>query len=490
MRRRSTFFSLPSVLIFGVLLVGLGLTIWRQGGRAFSPGDLGSTGNPEVIIAGYESHADFEGQCSLCHQPLIRLQAELCIECHANIGEQIAMQTSLHGKLEHVMPCFECHTDHQGREHDLRLGSLDDFDHSLLTFSLIWHQVDYDQDPIACLDCHVSDNLFSAQMTSCQVCHTATDGDFILRHVSDFGDACIDCHDGLDSMARFDHANSDFHLEGLHQDLACAGCHVQGQFDDLTGECADCHAEPAEHSGMFELDCAACHDSFAWSPARLSGVEFDHNIDTSFSLDWHHVDFNGTTIACQSCHQEGQVEFSQETCFGCHALDDQPFMLQHEAELGSSCLECHDGVDRMRSFDHQAVFPLDGSHLEIECLACHVNQNYQGTPSDCKACHAEPEIHLGYFGLTCEYCHETSSWYPAQLTQHNFPIDHGGEGESECQTCHLATYGEYTCNSCHEHSPAEVADKHSDLNLIAEQLLRCTECHLDGQVHEIVDSED
>ncbi|MBK5107138.1 MAG: hypothetical protein JJE12_03365 [Anaerolineales bacterium] len=490
MRRRSTIFSLPSMLIFGILLVGLGLTIWRQGGLAFSPGDLSITGNAEVVLAGYESHADFEEQCGLCHQPLTSLQADLCMDCHTNIGEQATSRNGLHGKFEDVMQCFECHTDHKGREHDLRLGSLEGFDHSLVAFSLIWHQADYGLEPISCTGCHVSDDQFSVQNTLCTGCHVGAEGDFVLAHILEFGDGCVDCHDGLDSMARFDHANSDFHLEGVHQDLECAECHLQGQFDGLPGECAACHAEPAEHLGMFGSDCSTCHDSAAWSPARVDGVAFDHNTNARFTLDRHQVDFDDSIIACQSCHQEGQDEFSEETCFGCHALNDQSFVLQHQAELGSSCLECHDGVDRMRSFNHEDVFRLDGSHVEIECQACHINQLYQGTPAECKDCHAEPEIHLGYFGLTCEYCHETSSWYPAQLTQHTFPIDHGDQGESECQTCHIAAYDDYTCFTCHEHSLDEVVNKHSDLNLTAIELSNCAECHLDGQVHEFSERED
>lgn len=490
MRRHSTIFSLPSLLIFAILVAGLGLTIWRQGGLAFSPGELSSTGDAEVILEGYESHADFEKRCSLCHQPLSSLQAELCVDCHTNIGDQITMQNSFHGRLEDVIRCNECHADHQGREHDLRLGSLDNFDHSTLDFSLIWHQVDYDLEPIACLDCHTANNKFSVQNASCSICHAGTDGEFILVHVYDFGDGCVDCHDGLDSMARFDHANSKFQLEGVHQELQCAECHVQGQFQDLATDCTACHAEPPEHIGMFGKDCAACHDSMAWSPARVNGADFDHEIDTHFSLDLHQVDFGGATISCQNCHQEEQGDFSPDTCFGCHALDDQINMLQHQVEMGGTCLECHDGVDRMRSFDHQAVFHLDGSHLGVECQGCHVEQLYQGTPSECKDCHAEPEIHFGFFGLTCDYCHETLGWYPALLTQHTFPIDHGDQGESECQACHLASYGEYTCYSCHEHSPEDVADKHRDIKFTEAELLNCTACHLDGQVHEIVENED
>lgn len=490
MRRRSTIFSLPSILIFSLLLAGLGLTIWRQGGRAFSPGDLSGTGDPGVTLKGFESHVDFEQQCSLCHQPLTSLQADLCTACHTSIGEQITNQSGLHGKIEAVMQCFECHSDHQGREHDLRLGSLEGFDHSLVDFSLIWHQVDYDSAAITCTGCHVSDNQFSVENTACANCHAGVDHEFVEQHTTDFGHTCVDCHDGLDSMARFDHVNSEFHLEGVHLELECAQCHVQGQFDGLPGDCAACHAEPAEHVGMFDTDCAACHKATGWSPASMSGVEFNHNSDTSFNLNLHRVDFDGSTISCLGCHDVGGYKITEPSCFDCHALDDQVFMSQHQLELGSSCLECHDGVDRMSTFDHQAIFQLDGSHIGVECQACHTNQRYQDTPAECKDCHAEPEIHLGFFGLQCEYCHDSNGWIPAQLVQHAFPIDHGEEGESACETCHTSTYAEYTCFSCHEHTPTEIDDKHKDFNLTPVELSNCTECHLDGQVHEFPEHEE
>lgn len=490
MRRRSTIFSLPSLLIFAALLAALGLAIWRQGGLAFSPGELSSTGDAGVMLAGYDSHADFESQCSYCHQPLTSLQAELCMECHTDIDLQVTMKNSLHGKFENIMKCAQCHTDHQGRAHDLRLGSLQDFEHSRLNFSLIWHQVDYEQAPITCTGCHVADNQFSVKNEYCSSCHAGADAEFIMVHISDFGTGCVDCHDGLDSLARFDHNNSNFQLLGTHQELSCAACHLQGQFQDLSPECVTCHAEPPEHLGMFGEDCAACHDASAWKPVHMDGVAFDHHRDTRFALELHKIDFDGSVISCTSCHQAGQDQFDQETCFECHALDQQDFMLQHQMEFGPSCIECHDGIDRMRSFDHQEIFVLDGSHLEIECQACHINQIYQGTPADCKDCHAEPEIHLGYFGLTCEYCHATSSWYPAQLTRHTFPLNHGADGELACETCHATTYNEYTCFSCHEHSADEMNEEHKELNKTADELSNCTECHLDGRVHEFAESED
>lgn len=487
MRRRSTLLTLPGVLILAVLLTTLGLTLWRQGGLAFSPGDLSSQGDDGKRIDGYQSHADFEGQCSYCHQPLNSTQADLCTACHISVGEQITMKISLHGALENARQCADCHSDHAGRDFDLRLGNLDEFNHSQVDFNLIWHQVDYGMAQIDCLDCHISDGRFSASMHSCLDCHSNHDRDFAAAHQADFGGDCVTCHDGLDSMARFEHATSSFQLEGSHSEIDCVDCHLDGQFQGLPTECVACHAEPSAHLGVFGVECVECHNAGAWKPALFAGQPFNHLTDAMFSLALHTQNFSGERITCASCHVDGSDEFQQSSCFDCHTQSDLEFMTQHQAQFGANCLECHDGIDRMQNFDHQEFFILDGRHAEIECLNCHVDQRFQNTPAECKDCHPEPEIHAGFFGDKCEYCHSTISWHPALLVNHQFPIDHGEEGQKECQVCHVASYSEYTCYECHTHTLDEVQDKHDELNLSANQLAVCTECHLDGQVHEVSD---
>jgi hypothetical protein len=451
---------------------------------AFSPGALSSQGSSKVALAGFNSHAEFEGQCTLCHQPLTSMQADLCIECHITLKDQLAIKEGLHGELENVRQCADCHSDHRGREFDLRLGHLGDFDHSLVAFSLIWHQVDYSMAAMECLDCHVTDDQFSVSTLSCSACHAGHDKEFITSHIGEFGDGCTSCHDGLDSLVRFDHATASFPLDGAHQEIACVDCHIEGQFLGLPGECVACHEEPAVHLGVLGVECAECHNEQSWKPALFIWQPFDHNIDTSFSLVLHAQNYSGEGITCASCHENGVYEFQQTSCSECHTQAAQEFMIQHQAQFGTQCLECHDGVDRMRNFDHQDIFPLDGRHSEIDCQACHVEQVYQGTPAECKDCHPEPDIHAGFFGLKCEYCHSTSSWHPAQLVNHQFPIDHGDQGDVECQMCHVSTYNQYSCYECHEHQKEEVVEKHKELNVTAERLAACTECHIDGLVHE------
>jgi hypothetical protein len=158
-------------------------------------------------------------------------------------------------------------------------------------------------------------------------------------------------------------------------------------------------------------------------------------------------------------------------------------MAVHVKTFGSNCLECHDGADRMGNFDHSKVFPLAGKHAQLSCEKCHADQKYAGTPVKCVACHAEPDIHKGFFGLKCDYCHTSEAWRPALLREHNFPLDHGGKGEVDCKTCHIASYAAYTCYGCHDHQAAPIQLSHAKVNLPEGVTLeQCAACHLDGKV--------
>ena len=53
----------------------------------------------------------------------------------------------------------------------------------------------------------------------------------------------------------------------------------------------------------------------------------------------------------------------------------------------------------------------------------------QEDPHTCFACHEEPAMHLGQFGINCARCHNAMTWTPAQLTKHIFLLDHGGKGK-------------------------------------------------------------
>lgn len=100
-------------------------------------------------------------------------------------------------------------------------------------------------------------------------------------------------------------------------------------------------------------------------------------------------------------------------------------------------------------------------------------------PHHCASCHEEPEIHADLFGINCARCHSATAWKPAVLTSHIFLLDHGGEGEVSCQTCHPAKYGVYDCYACHDnHQYEEMEEVH--LTEEIKEFANCATCHPTG----------
>ena len=486
MNRQHPLFSTTSLILTAILLAGLGLVVWRTGGLAFSPGRLSAQGNPSLAIEGFESHADFENQCARCHRPLETTQDVLCLECHQDIAVQIENGEGTHGVIEDVHQCAVCHLEHRGHTFDAIADATQRFDHSRTAFSLVWHQLNYQALPTSCGDCHVMQGDFVFNPESCANCHGAHDLAWTTQHALDFGLQCLGCHDGIDRMADFDHSQAALPLEGRHAALLCIECHDLREavepaeaFGNTPKDCVGCHAEPAAHAGLFGTECKDCHTPSDWATALVDGQPFEHFSSTGFSLTHHNLDFSGQPLSCVGCHPSEISQFSIQDCINCHTFDDPVFIQDHRLQVGDNCLDCHDGEDRMMNFNHDALFVLDGVHAETACQDCH-DAGYQDTSSACVDCHAEPEIHAGFFGLECQNCHTSTAWSPALLKNHSFPIDHGRDNPETCQTCHPTVFTEYTCYGCHEHQPDEIANKHLEEGISMDELPDCTRCHPSG----------
>lgn len=456
-----------------------------------------------VNLRGFTSHAEFTARCDLCHQPLEATQDVLCVDCHREVSQQIAVQNGTHGQIENVDRCAVCHSDHRGADFNPTEGAFEHFDHARTHFSLVWHQVDFQTVPIQCDACHVTDGEFSLSTTKCVVCHAIKDTAFSIQHRQDFGENCVACHDGQDRMVNFDHNSTSFALVGEHEQANCAGCHgldkqqggrgggglrAEDLFAETTSQCVNCHAEPESHLGMFSSNCAECHNPAAWSPANLDGKIFEHAAQTGFSLLRHQLNFDNQAMVCKDCHQGTlQDEFDVQACINCHSQGDEAdsFMRQHQDEYGLGCIGCHDGEDRMRGFEHAQVFPLEGRHAEAECAACHAEKRFSGTPRECVQCHEEPGIHAGFFGVQCQSCHSAEAWTPAGLRMHAFPLQHGNQGEQECSVCHTERYVQYTCYGCHDHQPEAIEASHQQAGISMEELPGCVNCHPAGLIDEV-----
>ena len=99
-------------------------------------------------------------------------------------------------------------------------------------------------------------------------------------------------------------------------------------------------------------------------------------------------------------------------------------------------------------------------------------------PHQCIACHEDPKVHKGNFGLDCVRCHSLIAWSPASLTRHTFRLDHGDAGDVACETCHIETYTENTCYECHDHKPDQMTDIHETEGIT--EFENCISCHPTG----------
>lgn len=268
----------------------------------------------------------------------------------------------------------------------------------------------------------------------------------------------------------------------------CAHCHAPIHCLEET-RCQKCHMEVAEeraaqeglHGRLPITRCQACHTEHKGREAEISDFAFknvDHAALAGFSLALHEEDYNGNALTCEGCHSQDSFVHETLDCITCHMEESPAYMAGHLAQYGEDCLPCHDGHDRFTEFDHDTFYVLDGAHRVLNCETCHAEQVYAGTPRTCVGCHADPGVHLGLFGETCERCHTTTAWIPAQLTLHTFPLDHGGQGENACITCHTQSYATHTCYSCHDHQPQPMREQHATVN--TNDLENCIFCHPTG----------
>jgi hypothetical protein len=185
---------------------------------------------------------------------------------------------------------------------------------------------------------------------------------------------------------------------------------------------------------------------------------------------------DGKSFACRDCHnpQAAGYRYDPAECEVCHRQVDAAFVTQHVAKYSADCMACHHDL---KPFDHHTFVLTDG-HANVTCAKCHANGNFTQTRSDCVACHADPEIHAGLFGTDCAACHTIKGWLPARLAKHTFPLDHGGEGEIACATCHVKVDTEYTCYNCHAHNAEK--DKVTHIKAGIPEFSDCMKCHADG----------
>jgi hypothetical protein len=391
------------------------------------------------------AHATLEGDdaCSRCHESGHKVVVRLCLDCHKDLGDEIAAGRGLHGRQFRTQPCEQCHVEHVGRNTKLIRwpgGAMEKLDHALVGWPLEGSHA-----RVACLKCHTRSSpqhrpQFVGTRTACAGCHKDP-------HAGRFTAECQNCHAATAwnefDRSRFDHKLARFQLTGRHADVACERCHTAApaRWQPLGfASCDACHADP-HHKQFQPRPCHACHDTGGWA----SGGEKVRANHPRLSLANGHA-----RVACKTCHDRGNDKPPSKgsRCDQCH----RPV---HAAQFAKRCEGCHAVIrwlglpDAVGRDNHgKTRFALAGKHLAVACARCHPAsrppaQRYRQLAfGACNACHADP--HRGAFaargGGECAPCHSVAGFAPttfgvAEHATTRFKLD-GKHVAAPCSGCH------------------------------------------------------
>lgn len=424
------------------LLTGLALMLCLLA-NTDAHGQLETLIMPGEVI---EGHVEIETKCKSCHVAFERdKQSELCADCHDEVAADRESGIGFHGldRQAKRWECSNCHTEHEGR--DANIIPLDEsaFQHKMTDFPLTGKH-----DGSECSSCHEPGSKHRDAPSDCFSCHESDN-----VHGETMGTECGDCHTPSGwTEVLFDHDTTDFQLLGKHQSTSCLDCHADQTFTKTPTTCYGCHAGDDAHAGRSGEQCENCHQPTGWQD-----TSFNHARDTSFELTGKHA-----LLTCGDCHSEDPFSDSLDTtCISCHLEDDN-----HDGHFGEKCETCHapDGFELV-AFDHDidTNHALHGAHMELECLACHIEPVFEiKPPASCGDCHEDDDPHSGTQGATCQDCHNEDTWPDNVFFDHDltrFPLL-GKHADSDCESCHESKVfhdAPTDCVSCHRDD-----NKHED----------------------------
>jgi len=417
-------------------------------------------------LTGYQlEDAHSRASCANCHKKQNIANAEVnklsktylgldkaCLNCHDDFHEQTLS-----------VNCNDCHSFESFKE-------IPYFNHQITNFPLVGRHTE-----ITCIECHpridrpgkVFQVFKGIEHNSCTDCHEDV-------HNNKFGQNCRRCHDEhsfsqVKGIASFDHSQTGFLLEGLHQAVACKKCHPVNYTTPVKHNlCLNCHDD--YHRAQFSRsgiprDCSDCHSVHGFQPSSFT---LDLHQKSNFPLEGSHI-----ATPCFSCHLKNERwEFRDigVKCFDCHE-DIHASYLDRRYYPEQDCKSCH-SLESWRSigFDHSLTdYPLTGRHIGPSCASCHISQQtggklqFKDISANCVSCHQD--IHAGQFEvdgfIDCAKCHDNNNWQ-ANRFDHNrsrFILD-GKHDQLSCIACHSPAsingieaiqykFEDIRCESCH-----------------------------------------
>ncbi len=419
--------------------------------------------------------------CATCHTNGVfqGLQSD-CVSCH--LPKYQATKDPNHAQAGFPTTCQVCH-----KVSDMS-WSQGTFNHAAV-FPLVGTHATQ-----SCASCHKG-GVYKGTARDCVGCHLskyqATTNP--NHQAAGFPTTCETCHKATDTswgQGTFNHA-AVFPLQGRHATAACASCHINGVYGGTPRTCVGCHlskyqatTNPNHQAAGFPTTCETCHKA-----TDTSWGQGTFNHAAVFPLQGRHA-----TAACASCHINGVYGGTPRTCVGCHLSKYQATTNPNHQAAGfpTTCETCHKATDTswgQGTFNHAAVFPLQGRHATAACAACHVNGVYGGTPRTCVGCHlakyqatTNPNHQAAGFPTTCETCHKATdtSWGQGTFNHTWFPIVTGKHAGNPCSACHTnpSNYAIFTCVTCH--TRAKMDSEHRGRPGYVYDSNACYGCHPQG----------
>lgn len=458
------------------IIFGLSASLLAQ----ISPGELSN------------SHFKLEGlsNCTKCHLLGKGLSNDKCLDCHSEIKTRIKNNRGYHSSSDVVgKNCWECHSEHNGRNFKLIRFDTKNFNHSKTGYSLLGKHLQ-----ISCESCHNKNLIkdeglkkksftFLGLNRNCTSCHN----DF---HDKTAGENCETCHntENFKSEIKFEHNRTSFKLQGAHQKVNCTNCHKRALLgnnievikfiSNNNTKCLDCHEDI--HQGKFGLNCQQCHNVNSFT--QVSASNFDHS-KTNFPLLGRHK-----FVECKDCHkQKVTIKLEHDKCYKCHYdYHKGQFKVNNQIQ---DCKNCHNengfSPSSFSIEQHQKTkFPLLGSHIAVDCKSCHYKNSqwsFRFELIKCINCHQNvhrDEISVEYLGDNdCSNCHNTKDWRTINFDHNrtNFQLK-GKHSQISCSTCHIKKINDIKV-SYFKSLKSECLDCHYDFHYKQYTSNLCENCH-------------
>jgi len=264
-----------------------------------------------------------------------------------------------------------------------------------------------------------------------------------------------------------------------HESLGCNFCHLENPTQ----------ASPKFIVAVRDL-CALCHPGTGMHHLP----EGDGAARVSRAVASNKLPGEEGRILCTTCHQLHDSTYGMKEDFSRVLLDGAVPNPHGDRTL---CYRCHPG--RIR--EGEEVRLEGGRDVNRLCNSCHLQKGVRKAPHVVDVTSSEETWRMDYLGyplsqgkLICTTCHDEVSHRKPDPANPNF-LRGGPYADSEqfCYRCHLEErnrtnnphyqvdgFGrirEESCRFCHKYVPDLKATKPRDLEMVADEVTVCSNCH-------------